>query len=154
MAVLGILLTVGRSVYLDVVAGPNLPHDAASAFYDILVHYLRLGLRIVAGVALLVAAGAWVTGPSRAAVGIRRRFADFGETRGDATPLGRWVAGNKRSLRIGAILLPLVIFLLWSSPTLTLVIVLAVVAVALLLLIEVLGRASGPAELGTPTSAT
>jgi hypothetical protein len=153
MAVLGILLTVGRSVYLDLVAGPNLPRDAASAFYDILVHYLRLGLRVVAGVALLVAAGAWVTGPSRAAVATRSRFAAFGETRGDATPLGRWVAGNKRSLRIGAILLPLVIFLLWSSPTVTLVIVLAVVAVALLLAIEVLGRASGPAELGTPTSA-
>lgn len=154
MAVLGILLTVGRSVYLDVVAGPNLPHDAATAFYDILVHYLRLGLRIVAGVALLVAVGAWVTGPSRAAVGIRSRFAAFGETRGDGTPLGRWVAGNKHALRIGAILLPLAIFLLWNSPTLTLVIVLAVVAVVLLLAIEVLGRASGPAELGTPTSAT
>jgi hypothetical protein len=154
MAVLGILLTLGRSVYLDQVAGPNLPRDAASAFFDILVHYLRLGLRVVAGVALLVAAGAWVTGPSRGAVAIRTWFAGFGETRGDATPLGRWVAGNKRALRIGAILLPLAIFLLWSSPTVTLVIVLAVVAVALLLAIEVLGRASGPAELGTPTSAT
>jgi hypothetical protein len=153
MAVLGILLTLGRSVYLDLVAGPNLPRDAASAFYDILVHYLRLGLRVVAAVALLVAAGAWVTGPSRAAVAIRGRFASVGETRA-ATPFGRWVADNKQALRIGAILLPLAIFLLWSSPTVTLLIVLAVLAVVMLLAIEVLGRASGPAELGTPTSVT
>jgi hypothetical protein len=61
MAVLGILLTIGRSVYLDLVAGPNLPRDAATAFYEILVHYLRLGLRIVAAVALLIAAGAFIT---------------------------------------------------------------------------------------------
>lgn len=74
MAVLGILLTLGRSVYLDLVAGPNLPPDAASAFYEILIHYLRLGLRVVAAVALLVAAGAFVTGPSRAAMAIRCRF--------------------------------------------------------------------------------
>jgi hypothetical protein len=159
MAVLGILLTLGRSVYLDHVAGPNLPRDAATAFYEILVHYLRLGLRIVAAVALLIAAGAFITGPSRAAVAIRSRFDSAvgrgqGATHTSATPLGRWVARNKRALQAGALLLPLAIFLLWSSPTVTLLIILAVVALVLLLVIEILGRASGPAELAAPTSAT
>jgi hypothetical protein len=159
MAVLGILLTLGRSVYLDLVAGPSLPRDAASAFYEILVHYLRLGLRVVAGVALLVAAGAFVTGPSRAALAIRRRLGSAvgwaqGKTGATSTPMGRWFADNKKALRVGAILLPLAIFMLWSTPTVTLVIVLAVLALLILLAIEVLGRAPGPAELGTPTSAT
>jgi hypothetical protein len=48
----------------------------------------------------------------------------------------------------------LAIFLLLSSPTVTLLVVLVAVAIVLLLAIEVLGRASGPAEYGTPTSAT
>ncbi|MFL5891923.1 MAG: hypothetical protein ACJ75I_04200, partial [Solirubrobacterales bacterium] len=158
MAVLGILLTIGRSIYLDQIAGPNLPRDAATAFYEILVHYLRLGLRIVAGVALLVAAAAYLSGPYPTAVRIRGWFGSGvgwaqGETGASATPLGHWVAERKTALRVGAILLPLAIFLLWSSPTVSILIVLAVLAVLLLLVIEVFGRAP-PGEYGTPTSVT
>jgi hypothetical protein len=149
MAVLGVLLTIGRSIYLDQIVGPNLPRDAASAFYDVLVHYLRLGLRIVAAVALVVAAVAYLTGPSKSAVAIRGRVRWEGAA---ATPFGRWVAERKNALRAGAILLPLAVFLLWSSPSLTVLIVLAVIAVVLLLAIEALGRT--PAEYGTPTSVT
>ena len=146
MAVLGALLTIGRSIYLDQIAGPNLPTDAASAFYEVLVHYLRLGLRIVAGVALLVAAGAFLTGPYNTAVAIRGWFGSGaewarGETGVAATPFGHWVARNKRALQIGAILLPAVIFLLWNSPSLTVLIVLVAITVLLLLTIEVIGRA-------------
>jgi hypothetical protein len=158
MAVLGGLLTIGRSIYLDQIAGPNLPTDAATAFYEVLVHYLRLGVRIVAGVALLIAAGAWLTGPYRSAVAIRGWFGSRtewvqGETGVAATPFGHWVAANKRSLRIGAILLPAVIFLLWNSPSLTVLIVLVAITVLLLLTVEVIGRAP-PREYGTPTSVT
>ena len=149
MAVLGVLLTIGRTIYLDKIAGPNLPHDAASAFYEILVHYLRLGLRVVAGVALVVAAVAFLTGPYKSAVAIRGRLRWDGAA---ATPFGRWVAERKTALRAGAILLPLAVFLLWSSPSLTVLIVLTVIAVVLLLAIEALGRT--PAEYGTPTSVT
>ena len=159
MAVLGILLTVGRSIYLDYVTGPNLPHDAAAAFYDTIVHYLRLGLRIIAAVGLLVAAGAWVSGPSRWAVAIRSRFGSGvgwaqGETGAAASPFGHWVAANKKALRVGAILVPLVIALIWNSPSVTVLIVLGVIAVVLLLVVELFGRApAGPSEVGTPTSA-
>jgi hypothetical protein len=158
MAVLGALLTIGRSIYLDQIVGPNLPTDAATAFYETLVHYLRLGLRIVAGVALLVAAGAWLTGPYRGAVAIRGWFGSGagwvqGETGVATTPFGHWVADNKRALRIGAILVPAAIFLLWNSPSLTVLIVLAVITILLLLTVEVIGRAP-PSEYGTPTSVT
>jgi hypothetical protein len=56
-------------------------------------------------------------------------------------------------LRIGAILLPAVIFLLWNSPSLTVLIVLVAITVLLLLLIELFGRAP-VGQYGTPTSAT
>jgi hypothetical protein len=109
-------------------------------------------------VALLVAAGAFLTGPYKTAVAIRGWFGSGtswvqGETGVAATPFGHWVARNKRALRIGAILLPAVIFLLWSSPSLTVLIVLVAITVLLLLMIEVVGRAPA-AEYGTPTSAT
>jgi hypothetical protein len=158
MAVLGILLTIGRSIYLDKVAGPNLPHDAAAAFYDTLFHYLRLGLRLIAGVALIVAAGAFLTGPSRVAVAVRGWFGSAlgwaqGETGVTSTALGRWVRAGKRPLRIAAILLPVVIFLLWDTPTVALVIALVALALFLLLAIEFFGRApSGRADhIPTPT---
>ena len=147
MAVLGLLLTIGRTIYLDKITGPNLPHDAAAAFYDVLIHYLRLGLRIVAGVALVVAAVAYLTGPYKSAVAIR------GGVRWDraaATPFGHWVAERKNPLRAGVILVLLAVFLFWSSPSLTVLIVLIVIAVVLLLVIEALSRA--PAEYATPTS--
>ena len=76
-----------------------------------------------------------------------------GETGVAATPFGHWVGANKRALRIGAILLPAAIFLLWNSPSLTVLIVLLAITVLLLLAIEVIGRAP-PSEYGTPTSAT
>jgi hypothetical protein len=156
MAVLGIGLTIGRSIYLSKVAGPNLPHDAAAAFYDTFVHYLRLGLRVLAGIALLVAAGAFVTGPSRVAMTIRGWFGSAlgwaeGETGVASTAAGRWVRTSKRPLRIAAILLPVAIFLLWSTPTVALVIALAALALFLLLVVEFFGRAPSGAAGHVPT---
>jgi hypothetical protein len=158
MAVLGILLTIGRSIYLDQVAGPSLPHDAAAAFYDTIFHYLRLGLRVIAGVALLIAVGAFLSGPSRVAVAVRGWFGSAlgwaqGETGVASTAAGRWVRASKRPLRIAAIVLPVVIFLLWDTPTVALVIALAALTLFLLLVIEFLGRApSRPAgHVPTPT---
>lgn len=158
MAVLGALLTIGRSIYLDKVAGPTLPHDAAAAFYDTFLHYLREGLRVIAGVALVVAAGAFFSGPSRVAVAVRRWFSSAlgwgqGETGVTSTPVARWVRTAKRPLRIGAILLPVVIFLLWDTPTVSLVIALVALALFLLLVIEFLGRAppEPASQVPTPT---
>ena len=53
--------------------------------------------------------GAWLTGPYRGAVAIRRPFdSGLGWAQGEAgvatTPFGHWVGDNKRALRIGAIL--------------------------------------------------
>lgn len=157
MALLGIGLTIGRSIYLDYVAGPKLPHDAAIAFYDVLVHYLRLGIRVLAAIALLVAAGAFVTGPSRAAVAIRRWFGSLvgwaqGETGAGSTEFARWVRSAKRPLRIGAILLPIAIFFLWNTPTVSLVIALVVLSLFLLLVIELFARAPSDSADQVPTT--
>ena len=48
------------------------PHDAAASIYDTLTQFIRLNLRAVLVVSLAIAAGAWLSGASAAAVAIRR----------------------------------------------------------------------------------
>ena len=113
---------------------------------------------IGAAVARLVASGAFLPGPSRAAAAVRRWFGSGtgwvqGETGVGTTRVGQWVGRNKKPLRIGAIFLPAIIFLLWGTPTVTVLVVLVVLALLALLAIELVGRTPPPAEVGTPTSA-
>jgi len=78
-------LAVFRTIYLDALPPQVLPHDAAAVAYDTIVAYLRLGLRAVLVLALVVAAGALVTGPSTTAVRTRQRLtAAIGQLRGGA----------------------------------------------------------------------
>jgi hypothetical protein len=156
MLVLGAVLALGRSAYLAQVAGPGLPDDAATAFYDITVHWLRVGIRAIFAVALIVAAGAFLTGPSRAAQATRRKFGSAvdwvaGGTGVRSSAAGQWVAANKRALRIAAIFVPAGVFLLWTAPTPAVLIVLIAVALLALLAIELVGappRSGGEPQPG------
>ena len=71
MLVLAIGLLIGRSIYLGSVPSSVLPADAAGAAYDALVHFIKVTLRVVLAVGLVVALGAFITGPSRMAIQIR-----------------------------------------------------------------------------------
>jgi hypothetical protein len=90
-----------------------LPHDAAAVLYDTIVAYLRLGLRTILVLALVIAAGAFLTGQSTTAVRTRQRLAGgIGRLRGGAEhagwrtgPVGTWVHANKQLLRIAAVTL-------------------------------------------------
>ncbi|MBV9207566.1 MAG: hypothetical protein JO037_19690 [Actinobacteria bacterium] len=147
MLILGIALTIGRSIYLSSVPSSTLPSDAAAAAYDALVHFLRLTLRVVLLVGLVVAIGAFFTGPSRTAVQTRsglksgmERIRNFGERRGvSAGPAGEWTYLHRRVLRIGAVALIAVIFVFLGQPTVWTVIVLVIVLLVLLGLIELIG---------------
>jgi len=67
MLVLGAALAIARSVLLgDLPASVSAP--AAADAYDILVRFIREGLRVLLVVGLIVAAGAFFTGPSATAV--------------------------------------------------------------------------------------
>jgi enoyl-[acyl-carrier-protein] reductase (NADH) len=52
-----------------------LPHDAAAVAYDTIVRFMRLGLRTILMLALVVAAGAFLTGGSVTAVRTRQGLA-------------------------------------------------------------------------------
>jgi hypothetical protein len=108
MLATGAALAVARRAYLDGVPQDVLPPDAAAVLYDTFVRYLREAIRAGFLAGLLVAAGAFLTGPSVTAVTIRRWLvAGFAIARGGLATLGaglegatRWVAPRARMLRV------------------------------------------------------
>jgi hypothetical protein len=147
MLVLGIALTIARGVYLNSVPSSVLPSDAAGVLYDTLIRFVREALRALLVVGLIVAAGAFLTGPAAAAVSIRRavrsgigRVRDLGERRGLRTgPVGDWTATHKTVLRVAAVALVALIFVFVGEPTLALVIWLVLLLLVALGVIELLG---------------
>jgi hypothetical protein len=148
MLVLGLGLTLFRTIYLNSVPPRVLPSDAAAALFDTLVRYLRTALRTLLVVGLVVAAGAFFTGPSVTAVQTRRGITSglgwvrrSGEHLGVSTgPVGVWTYLHRKGLRVGAVALAALIFVFTGRPTSLDVILIAVLLLVVLGLIELLGR--------------
>jgi hypothetical protein len=147
MLVLGIALTIARGVYLNSVPSSTLPSDAAGAAYDTLIRFVREALRALLVVGLIVAAGAFLTGPAAAAVSTRKALGSgIGWVRAQAEghgvsagPVGAWTATHKTVLRVGCVALAALIFVFVGQPTVGLVILLVVLLLVALGVIELLG---------------
>jgi hypothetical protein len=158
MLVLGAVLFVVRNAYLNSVPSNVLSSDAAAAAFDTLVRFIKEALRILLVVGLIVAAGAFLTGPSVTAVRTRTAFSNglgwirsSGERRGVTTgPAGRWTYAHKTVLRICAVGLAALIFVFWGRPTLGVVIGIVVILLVVLGLIELIGRPPAQTEMAAP----
>ncbi|MDH6627225.1 hypothetical protein M2271_005049 [Streptomyces sp. LBL] len=141
MLLLGITLSVLRSVYLD-----HLPvgasEAAAGAVFDSLVKFLRAGVRAVGAVALVTAVGAFLVGPSRVAVltrtGCRKAIGALRDVSVSAgLPLGavgRFVHRYKQWIGGVILVVAAIVLFTWTYPTVavvvwTLVIVLVAFAI-------------------------
>ena len=159
MLVLASALLIARAIYLNSVPSNVLPSDAAAALYDTLVRFIKQGLRVLLLVGLVVAAAAFLAGPSRAAAGVRRGTGtgiDWVRNRGARAglrtgPAGTWTAAHIRALRVAAIVVAVLIFVFWGQPTLAVVIWLVVGLLAVLGLIELLGGGPQPAAAPADT---
>jgi hypothetical protein len=148
MLVLAVGLFIFRSIYLNSVPPGKLPADAAAALFDTLVAFIKQALRTVLVVGLVVAAGAFLAGPSAIAVRVRGAFThglgwirQGGEQAGVRTgPVGTWTYTHRKVLRISAVALAALIFVFWGQPTAVVVIVIAVLLLVVLGLIELIGR--------------
>ncbi len=156
MLVLAAGLLIFRSIYLSSVPDSALPADAAAALFDTFVRFIKDGLRWVLVVGLVIAAGAFMTGPSVTAVRTRGAFTSgFGWLRHSAEhlglrtgPVGRWTYTHRRALRISAVGLAALIFVFGGEPSAAFVIVLVVLLLVVLGLIELIGaRPDTEAEL-------
>ena len=159
MLVLGAALLIFRGVYLNSVPSAVLPSDAAAAAFDVLVRFIKEALRVLLVLGLVVAIGAFLTGPSVTAVRTRGAFTSAfgwlrssGERKGLTTgPAGRWTYAHRHALRICAVGLAAVIFVFQGRPTPASVIVLVIVLLVVLGLIELIGRPPGrPQIAGQP----
>jgi hypothetical protein len=148
MAVLALGLALFRTVYLNSVPPAVLPSDAAAAMFDTLVRFIKEALRTLLVVGLVVAVGAFLTGPSVTAVQTRKAFSSgFGWIRGSGErfgvstgPVGRWTYTHRKGLRVGAVALAALLFVFWGRPTALVVILIAVLLLVVLGLIELIGR--------------
>jgi hypothetical protein len=147
MLVLAIALAIALGIYLNSVPQNVLPANAAAAAYDTLVRFVKDGLRVLLVVGLVVAIGAFFTGPATAAVLTRRALASgirwlraHGERAGLRTgPAGAWTAAHKTLLRVAAVGIVGLIFVFWGQPSVAVVVWLVVLLLVLLGVIELLG---------------
>jgi hypothetical protein len=124
----------------------------AAAAFDIVVRFLRVALRTLFVVGLVVAVGAWLAGPSPAAVQVRSTAA-----RGVAAlrrgaiatwlsegPVGPWVHGHRVLLRVVVVVIGVLVLLFLDRPTGLDVLGIAVLVVVLLGVIEFLDQPGAP----------
>jgi hypothetical protein len=150
MVLLGAGLALSRHVYLDRLP-VSVSSATAAAVFDTTVRFLRTGLRSVLVIGLIVAAGAFLTGPSSAAVSTRAAFRRvFARTRGNP-----WVYRNRVPLRIAVVGIACLAYVFWNYPTGKVALLLAVLVVLAFAAIELLaGRGNGagtPDDLGEAT---
>ncbi|GAA4968774.1 hypothetical protein GCM10023205_37470 [Yinghuangia aomiensis] len=121
VAVLGIGLAVFRLIYTD-----RLPADvnrpAAEAVYDTLVRYLRASVRMIITLGIIVALGAWLSGPGKWATKVRTGWQSGIGTARSAVGLntgsfGVWLHRYKTWIVWAFLACAAIALILWSYPT-------------------------------------
>ena len=157
MLVLGLALAFFRMIYLNALPLGVLTRDAAAAFYDTLVRFLRLGLRTVLVFGLVIALAGFFTGRSvtavRARAGVSKGIAWLrggAEQAGFRTgPVGSWVYTYKKVLWIAVIAIAALVLVFWDQPTGKVIVGITLGVLVALVIIEFLGRPPGPAAVET-----
>ncbi len=153
MLALGLALALFRTIYLNELPLGVLTRDAAAAFYDTLVRFLRLGLRMVLVLGLVIALAGFLTGRSTTAVRARAGLTrGIGWLRGGAEqagfrtgPVGAWVYTYKKVLWVAVIAIAALVLVFWDQPTGRVVLGITLGVLVALVIIEFLGRPPSPA---------
>jgi hypothetical protein len=133
---------LGRGFYLDAIESAGRSTDAGAAAFDQVLGFLRLSLRTVFVLAVAVATGVWLAGPSRLATRIRTGVVGLVRGRGDHEPtaVGRFAATYRAPLRLAVVGVGLAVLVGLSRPGPAAVLTVAALVVVGVLVIEFLGR--------------
>ncbi|WP_030955895.1 MULTISPECIES: hypothetical protein [unclassified Streptomyces] len=150
--VVAIVLVVARRYYLDHLPPQVLSEAAAAAVFDTLLRFLRVSLRTAIVLGVVIALGAYLTGPGRlprAVRGTSERAADSAAqwAYGHHVRTGRvgiWAQAHRRWITVAALLIVVLVFALWNHPTALTILLLVLVLLAVLALLALLA-ASGRA---------
>jgi hypothetical protein len=149
MVVLAAGLLIARSLLISEV--PSRAAPATGSGFDILVHYLRLGLRALIVLGLVLAIAGFLSGKSDTAVRIRRGTAkQLHRIRGGPAaggPVATWVRGHVKGLRIAAVAVAVLTFVFLSQPSGVAILVIAALLLLVLAIIEFLARPGEPAPV-------
>jgi hypothetical protein len=144
MVVLGAGLLVARSLLIGAVPAAAAPATASG--FDIVVTYLRLGLRALLVLGLVLALAGFLAGRSDSAVRIRRWAASrlHGIRGGPSAggPVATWARGHVKGLRVGAVAVAVLAFVFMEQPTGVTILVIAALLLVALAVIEFLARPS------------
>ena len=145
MVLLAAVLGIGRSLYLDA-AESAIPREPAQAAFDILLAYLRDGMRILLAIGVVVAAGAWIVGPARIATSLRGLARGAG-TRAQAAGAGtgapgRVLATYLRPAQGAVVAIAALVLVTQDAPTAGGVVRLGIIALVLVGLLEALAAAA------------
>jgi hypothetical protein len=160
MLAVAIALQVVRGVYLRSVPPDVLPADAATVLYDGLVRFLREAVRAGILLGLVVAAGAFLTGPSVTARRTRQVLvAGLAVLRRGLYRLGlktdrvtAWVAGHAGLLRTLAVVAAFLVLILVTYRTPALVLWLTVAVLGALFIIQLLATPVPARPVGAPVA--
>ena len=147
MLLLGLSLNIFRTVYQNALPD-NVSVAAATSVFDALVNFIRLGLRAILVVAIAVAVGAWVTGPSASAVATRGYFSRVvaafrggAESAGIKTgPVGAFAAKYHTALRVGVLSVAVLVYITAAHPTGAWTLKVLAVTLVLLFIVEIMAR--------------
>jgi hypothetical protein len=148
MVVLAVGILVARSLLIGAVPAAAAPATASG--FDIVVAYLRLGLRAVLVLGLVLAFAGFLAGRSDTAVRIRRSVSQgLHDARGPAPdgPVATWVRTHVRGLRIAAVAMAVLTFVFLTQPTGIAILVLSAALLVVLALIEYLARPASVAPV-------
>jgi uncharacterized membrane protein YgdD (TMEM256/DUF423 family) len=162
MLFIGLGLLIGRHFYLHEIPTDKIPRSTAGYLFDTLVRYLRDGIRTVAIIALVVAIGAWISGPGRHATSWRTWIVGHSKSGLDATlrsPVGHSMVKSPWPWRAGIGVLALIILVFFTGWSWTAFIVLVILAALLVAALEAMRRrvptlesAAEHAAVGSPTT--
>ncbi|HEY7438090.1 MAG TPA: hypothetical protein VIC35_01715 [Acidimicrobiia bacterium] len=159
MAILGLGLAIGKSVYLDAVSSDALPRATADAVWTTMVRYLRGGVRLIAAIGVVVALAAWLTGNGHVATSIRNGYRRTFDWLGDKSAeqgwtfgaFGAWVRRFKYWIGGVALLLAIAAIVFAYRPTAIRVFVIALLLLVFFGLIETIGEASTKRKVSAPS---
>jgi hypothetical protein len=151
MVVLAAGLLVARSLLVGEV--PTAAAPATASGFDIVVAYLRLGLRTLLVLGLVLALAGYLGGRSESAMRVRRWTADrlHGIRGGPSAtgPVAGWTRKHVRGLRIGAVALAVLAFVFLTQPSGIAILVIVAILLVVLAIIEFLARPVTPAPTET-----
>jgi hypothetical protein len=158
MVVLAAGILVARSLLVGEVPAAAAPATASG--FDIVVTYLRLGLRTLLVLGLVLALAGFLAGRSDTAVRIRRSIAHrLHDARGGPAadgPVATWTRAHVRGLRIAAVAAAVLTFVFLTQPSGMAILAITAALLVVLAVIEYLARpaSTAPIEGGAEPAVT